>query len=173
MTRLVLDVDEDWCVLRGGGSVTSVEGTRAEWLEIANGLEDAAEVRFRRVAANRRRAGWELYSPRNSVGPSDCIIVASLEEGRELAKHIREVLAPPVKPSVWLLVRVVDYEGDDPVSVHATEDSARAAARAAADAYYGTGDSGPGEALRWDDGGKGLGVPGGTYFSVRSFEVLP
>lgn len=93
---LVASSLSDWFVLEGGGNWASVEGPAAEWLEIAKGLEDRADVRFKRCCAHLRHSLWDFSSPRNSTGPADSIVLP-VDEGKILADHIRKVIAAYVR----------------------------------------------------------------------------
>lgn len=88
--------DSDFFRLTGGSNWATVEGSADEWLAIADALDELRDgVRFKRCALSKDPGGWELYSPRNASGPSDCVVL-TWGEGEELAQRIRETVAAAV-----------------------------------------------------------------------------
>ncbi len=81
----------DWWVLEGGPIGASIEGTAAEWREIADGLDAGKSVSHRRCCASFGFKDGQVcfWSPRNSV---DDFTAVPKDKAAELAKHIRMVL---------------------------------------------------------------------------------
>jgi hypothetical protein len=75
---------DDWYVLcdeRGhdvGGA--SVEGTLAEWVEIAHAMKKRETCRHKRCAANWRGHYYSFTSPRNSMEEEACAIGEEIDQ---------------------------------------------------------------------------------------------
>lgn len=84
---------DNWFTLcdRLGGRINGadIEGDREEWAQVAAAIEQGESISFKRCAARRTPAGWELLSPRNSIRPTKI----TAEQGAMLAAEIRRVLA--------------------------------------------------------------------------------
>lgn len=84
--------DWDWYALHGGGNWASIEGTRVEWIAVANTLRGGEDARgFERVACIPAVDGYELHSPRNANSPHDYVRVA-FAEAAALADDIARVV---------------------------------------------------------------------------------
>lgn len=85
---------DNWYVLDGGGNWASVEGSSAEWREIAECLRSGRVhgVRHKRAAVAREAGYWDFWSPRNATGFGDHLRIA-IKHGEAMADHIDSVLA--------------------------------------------------------------------------------
>lgn len=94
---------DDWFVI-DGGDYCDIEGSGAEWREVAKAIRSGENVYFKRVAAKRQGDGsYHLWSPRNSVSSAD-VKVCLRGDVEAFAAHIDEVLdANRPKPTVVCL----------------------------------------------------------------------